>query len=121
MIEPIPGMPDNVLAMRASGRVTAEDYEQVLEPAIETASAGGKKIRMLFQLTPQFEGYTAGAAFDDLKVGLKHLRAFERCAVVSDVEWINKSVKMFAFAIPCPVQVFPNAELAAARDWVTEG
>jgi hypothetical protein len=120
MIEPIPGLPDNVLGLRASGKVTMEDYEQIFEPAIEKATAGGAKVRLLFQLTPEFEGYTAGAAFDDAKMGMKHFTSFERCAVVCDVDWINSAVKMFGFAIPCPIKVFPNAELGTARSWISE-
>lgn len=121
MIERIPGLPGHVLGLRASGKVTSDDYEQVVEPAIEQARAGGRKIRLLVQISPEFEGYTAGAAFDDAKLGVKHFTAFERCAVVSDVDWINSAVKMFGFAIPCPVKVFRNAELEAARGWIMEG
>ena len=52
---------------------------------------------------------------------MKHLNAFERCAVVSDVDWINTAVRMFGFAVPCPIKVFPNAELEQARAWIAEG
>ena len=41
-------------------------------------------------------------------------------AVVSDVDWINNGIKMFGFAIPCPIKVFPNAELESARAWIVE-
>ena len=120
MIETIPGLPDNVLGLRASGKVTMEDYEQVFEPAIEKATAGGAKVRLLFELTPEFDGYTAGAAFDDAKMGMKYISSFERCAVISEVDWINSAIKMFGFAVPCPIKVFKNSELGDARSWIVE-
>jgi len=39
MIEIISELPENVLGVRAKGRVTAGDYEQVLIPAVEAACA----------------------------------------------------------------------------------
>ena len=47
MFEPIDGAPDGVLAFKAVGQVEASDYEQVLTPAIEAATSGGAKDRIV--------------------------------------------------------------------------
>jgi hypothetical protein len=117
MIEVVEGTPEGVLEIRAVGEVTGEDYEKVLAPAVEKRKRRGK-IRLLYRLGPEFEGYTAAAMWDDAKLGLRNLAAFERVAVVSDVAWVAGAVRAFAFAIPCPARVFPNRELAEARTWI---
>jgi len=119
MIEVVPGTPEGVLEVRAVGKVTGEDYENVLVPAVEQQKRRGK-IRLLYRLGPEFEGYTAAAMWDDTKLGLKHLRGWERMALVSDVGWVRAAIKVFALAIPGHVRVFHNSELADATRWVCE-
>jgi len=108
---------DNVVSITASGTVTAEDYESVLIPAIEETLKAHDKVRVLFQLEPN-TGFTAGAVWDDTKFGMSHCFAFEKFALVSDTEWINNTVKVLGFMMPCPVQRFAIADLDAAREWV---
>ena len=119
MIELMSAMPENVLAFRASGMVTAEDYEEVLIPAIETALQIQDKARVLFLADPGLEGFTPGAMWDDAKFGLSHFFSFEKFALVSDTDWINNSVKVFGFMMPCPVKVFALDQLEAAKSWVS--
>ena len=118
MIEPMQGLPDHVVAIAASGEVSARDYETVLVPAVEAALARHEKIRLLYQLGGDFTGFTAGAMWDDMKVGLDHFTKWERIAVVTDLRWVANATRMFRFAMPCPVRVFANAELAEARRWI---
>jgi hypothetical protein len=54
-----------------------------------------------------------------MRLGMKYLRLFERCAVVTDVGWLRDAVRLFGAMMPCPVMVFPNAERAQAVEWVT--
>jgi hypothetical protein len=120
MIEIIPGMPEKVVAVSAKGKVTGEDYDNVLIPAIEEKLKRHEKIRVLYQLGRDFSGFTAEAMWDDAKVGIRHLTRFEKIAVVSDVQWIVGAVKLFAFVIPCPVKIFGNEKLSEAKAWVSE-
>jgi hypothetical protein len=87
MLETIQPSANNIVAIRATGKVTGDDYETVLIPLIETKLKSHAKIRLLFQLGPEFEGYEAGAMWDDTKIGLKHLTNFEKIAIVTDSEW----------------------------------
>lgn len=119
MIEMIEGLPDDVVAIRASGRVTAEDYDKILIPAIEDRLKKHKKIRVLYQLGKDVTVFTPGAMWDDAKVGIRHITSFEKVAVVSDIEWIVGAVKFFAFLMPCPVRIFSPEEFDNAKDWVS--
>ena len=120
MIEKIENLPDNTLGFVARGTVTAKDYETVIIPAIEAAFSRTNKVRLLYHLGPDFSGFEGAAMWDDAKIGLKHIRGWERIAVVSDVEWVRVGINVFRLAIPGHVRVFHNSELSEATQWVTE-
>jgi hypothetical protein len=120
MLKLIIDLPDNVLGIEASGKVTADDYQSVLVPALEDKLRKIKKVRFLYMLGEAFDGFSAAAAWEDTKVGLKHLTQFDRIAVVTDVDWIQNSIKFFGFALPGEVRVFKNGDLQKARNWVSE-
>lgn len=119
MIKLIPELPENVLGAVASGQVTAKDYETVLMPAIEKAIHERGKVRFLYHLGPGFDGYSPAAMWDDMKVGFAHLKAWEKLALVTDHEWIAGAMRVFGFAMPCPVRVFSNAQYAEAVAWIS--
>jgi len=118
MIEINVGTPENLVIAIAHGKVTADDYEKVLIPAIEAKLKTQKKVRLLYQLDKDFAGFTAGAIWDDAKLGLRHLTAFEAIALVADVHWIADAVKLFGFFVRCPVKVFASDKRIDAEEWV---
>jgi len=121
MLEPVPGLADNIVGFSAKGRVARKDYETVLIPAVEAALKRHDKLRLYYELGPQFTGIDAGAVLEDFEVGVRHLSHWEKLAVVTDVEWIRLAVGAFAFMIHGKVKVFPAAEARAARDWIAAG
>jgi hypothetical protein len=120
MLERMKGLPDNVLGFEAKGEVTGADYESVLIPAVDEMLARRKNIRFLYHLGSEFTGFDAKAMWDDAKVGLQHLTAWERVAMVTDVGWIRTGMKAFGFVMPGSFRIFSNSELAEARQWVSE-
>ncbi len=125
MLKLIEGLPDNALGYTAKGKVTAKDYETVLIPAVEAKLKNHDKVRLLYHLGEGFEGFEAGAMWDDAKVGLAHITSWEKIAIVTDVNWIEKAGKVFRFAIETmsgsgQVKVFKNEELDIAITWIEE-
>ena len=118
MLELIPTLPDHVVGVVASGEVTANDYATILIPAVEAALEKHGKVRMLYHVGPAFKSFTAGALWDDMKVGVAHWKAWEKVAVVTDVDWVAGAMRFFGFAMPCPVKVFANKDLAEATEWI---
>jgi hypothetical protein len=120
MIERLDEVPDGVIGLRASGKLTKDDYASVLEPALKEAIADGDA-RVLFVL-PDFDGLEAGAWAEDVKTGFdaefRNRSKWKRLSLVTDVAWIAKSMRMFAWLAPGEVKVFPMDELDQARDWV---
>lgn len=119
MIEVIPDLPGNVVGIEGVGEVTSDDYKNVLIPAAEAALEEHDKVRLLYVLGERFDGYSAGAVWEDTKLGLEHLRGWELMAVVTDVDWIAHALKAVGWMIPAEIRVFPTSERAAAEAWVT--
>jgi hypothetical protein len=118
MIEALKGFPDNVVALACEGHVTREDYETVLVPIVEAALKQHDKIRLYYQIGADFEGIDPGAVWEDIKVGVEHIMRWERIAVVTDVDWIRRTMRAFSFLIPGKMHIFSVAETAKARDWI---
>jgi len=118
--EILQGIARDVVAVSASGHISGHDYEAVLIPLVEEGIRREGKIKLLYVIGPEFEGFSAGAAWDDTKLGLLHMRSMARIAVVSDLQWVRLGMKAFAPMIPCPVRVFHVAELDAAKAWIAK-
>jgi hypothetical protein len=118
MMTLLTNLPDHVVRVRASDLVDAKDYETVLMPAITSALTKHDRVRLLYQLTLDFTGFSSAAMWDDAKVGLANWKAWERIAVVTDVHWVAHAMRMFAFLIPGQVKVFSNDARADAEKWI---
>jgi hypothetical protein len=118
-LEIIPGLPDDVIGLSAHGVITRHDYTETVAPLVAEKLKAYRKLKMIYRLGPEFEAYSAGAMWSDARLGLTHFSDFARVAVVTDVGWISKSVRVFAPLIPGEVRVFPDAELGAATDWIS--
>ena len=119
MLELLDDLPVGVTGIRATGAVTSDDYKHVFTPLMEAAHREGRRVRLLYELPAEFERFTAGAGLEDMRLGMKYLRLFERCAVVTDVGWLREATRLFAAMMPCPVKAFAIAERALAIDWLT--
>jgi len=113
-------LPGNVLGVSAEGKIPGTDYETVLIPAIEEKLKKNKKIRMLYHLGNNFTGFDLNAMMDDAKIGMKHLSAWDRIALVSDHELMNTFAKFFGYLLSCELRIFKNAELEEAKKWITD-
>ncbi len=87
-------------------------------PALEAAAAKGE-VRFLIVMD-SFDGMTGGALWQDLTVGIQHLRAWKRIALVTDIEWMHHMTDLFGWMTPGKTKTFPIAERNAAIDWVAE-
>ena len=119
MVELLSDLPENVVGVEATGHVEADDYREVIAPALERALAGNDKVRLLAVLGDGFEGYSAGAAWEDAKMGIGHWGAWERMAIVTDRDLFRDAIKAIGWMLPGEVRVFPLAEREQAAAWVS--
>jgi hypothetical protein len=118
MIEALQGFPDNVLAFVCHGHVTRQDYDTVLIPAVAKALEQNDKVRLYYETAADFGGIDPGAVFEDVKVGMSHLSRWEKFAVVTDVNWIKHTMKLFSFLLPGEMRVFSGDKAVEAKEWV---
>ena len=115
MIEELSGVPAGVIGFEASGRIRAEDYRDVVLPALEHAAATGE-VRFVIVMR-DFEGMSGGAVWQDLKVGIEHFRAWKRIALITDITWMRDLTSLFGWMTPGEVKTFPLAQRDEAIQW----
>ena len=106
------------LSLRVCGKLTHDDY-QTLVPMMESAIAGVEhpKINVFFDAT-ELEGWEPRAAWDDMKLGLKHGREFNRIAMVGNRRWQELSTKIGSWFIGGEARYFEDE--AEAMAWLNE-
>jgi len=120
MVERLTDLPDNVVGISATGKVTAQDYESTIIPAVEDVLKRHDRVRFLYHLGAAFDGFEAAAMWDDAKLGLAHFAAWERVAMVTDVDWLRVAMKVMGVVMPGHMRVFYDSELDEAKRWVAE-
>jgi hypothetical protein len=120
MVERIEDMPEGTVGLRASRKLSRDDYRDVLEPALREGVDSGE-LRLVFFLT-DFDGLEAAAWPEDIKAGLSawigQHSAWKRFALVTDVEWVAKAMQMFAWLTPGEVMICEPDRLEDAKAWV---
>jgi hypothetical protein len=107
------------MVLRATGKLTHADY-RIITPLIdaELAKLDHPQVRMLVDLT-SFEGWEPRAAWDDLKLGLKHKSEFERIAIYGHERWHEWAARIGRWFIAGEFEFFENEKLAL--DWLANG
>ena len=119
MIDILEDFPDTTVALRCQGRVTREDYENILIPRVNAVLARHGKVRIYYEIGPDVSGFEAGAVWEDTKLGFEHLTRWERVALGTDLEWVRVAVGAFRFLMPGRLRLFHGSEASQARAWVT--
>ena len=93
MFEILPESTDSCIGFKVSGKLTAEDYAELL-PQIDAAIAAQGQINMLV-LIDHLEGWEGKeAAKADYAFGTQQYRHVARCAFVSDKRWHGWMIKL---------------------------
>jgi hypothetical protein len=107
-----------IVTLKFREKLDREDYETFV-PMIESQMHKDSPIRLLAELH-DFEGWTAGALWEDTKFAAKHFNDIERLAVVGDSNFqkgVTVFVKPFTSA---EVRYFDMEEIDKAREWIRE-
>jgi hypothetical protein len=110
---------DNVLWVKVSGKLSKEEYAELV-PSWEAMMARYGKLRLLFQMEPAFTGWEPVAAWDDFKFSLSHRNEIERVAMVGAKKWHETVAKLGSLLVNSKVRYFEDAEIEEARRWLRE-
>ena len=124
MIERLRHMPAGTGGFRVTGEVEDDDYEEVLVPELRRALEAGGGLRTLYVID-DLDEIEPGALWADTKLGfdlgVRHHDAWVRSAIVTDIDWMARATRLFAWMIPGEARVFPLADLEQAKAWVSGG
>jgi hypothetical protein len=113
MIKVLTGLPDGVIGFETEGEVRAEDYRDVLIPAVEKAATPLRAVVVI----PKWDGMSGGALWEDMKLGLHTVRDLKRLALVTDIEWMGHALSLFGWLTPGEMNRFALADRDAAATW----
>jgi len=108
----------NILHVRITGKFEKEDYD-IFVPVVENMIAQHGRIRILLELR-DFKGWTAGAAWEDTKFGIKHFNDIEKLAILGDRKWENGMELFCKVFTTAKVKLFTPEESADAEKWLLE-
>lgn len=112
------GFPNDVIAIEGEGKITADTYRALLAPLVAEKLKRHDKLKIFAKLGPDFEGFSAGAMWDDARLGLGHLTTFHKIAIVSDLEWVTHGAKFFGHIMPSELVVFSLENEDDAAEWI---
>ena len=119
MIRQIKEVPTNMVAFRATGEVTKEDFEKVVFPAVEAVVERTGELNYLLLLETGARNFTMGAWWQDMILGLKELFKWRRAAIVTDSESIIRFTHIFSVFAPGVYKGFLPEEFDQAVTWVS--
>ena len=104
------------LTLKAVGTLQHSDYE-VIVPMIDSALAGVEdaKVNVFFDGT-ELDGWEVRAAWDDLKLGIKHGSEFKKVAIFGNKRWLEMSAKVGSWFVSGDIKYFDNE--TDALDWL---
>lgn len=119
MIEQIKNLPDNMVGFRSSGEVTKDDFE-IVKTKVEKLVDKTGKLNYLLYLENSPADFTFGAWMQDALLGIKNLTKWNRAAIISDSETVDKFTSVFSKLMSGEFKVFQKNDLERAIDWTSE-
>ena len=118
MIKVLPESKGSILAISASGKLTDQDYREVLIPRLQAIIREHGKVRLLLDMGDEFHGWEPAAAWDDARFGLAHRNDFEKMGVIGGPDWVDWSLKIGALFIGGEIRSFPASKREQALRWI---
>jgi hypothetical protein len=123
VVETVSDLPPGTLGFRASGKLSSDEYREMIRP-IYGALDRGEKLNIYFELADDFHGLDWGALLQDMKaagsIGLKHRSSWKRMALVTDKDWVKHGATAFGWLAPGELRLFEPREREVARAWLAE-
>ena len=120
MIEVIQGLPPNVAAFNATGKITADDYKKTINPLVKKVEKEFGKINYLLVLDTSLQNYSLGAWIKDLLLGLKYFPKWNKLGIVSRKKNIKKFTDFFGRFLPSVTTGFMMEDEGIAKRWIAE-
>ncbi len=120
MIELMTGVPHYVVAARASGKVTKQDFEAVLMPAFQHSSKVHGNIYLLLCIDSNVCDFTPGSWCKDFKTRVDHFTNWKKIAFVTDLPLTEKFSDLLSVLSPGSSKGYRKEELEEAKFWISQ-
>ncbi|WP_027723174.1 STAS/SEC14 domain-containing protein [Maridesulfovibrio zosterae] len=120
MIEIMPESTGPMLAVKASKRLSEDDYAKVWIPALQEKIEKYGKGNCLLYMDENFEGWELKAMWEDTKFGIAHRNDFNKLAVVGGPSWVEWGTKIASLLMSCEVKTYEADQLAEALQWAAQ-
>lgn len=116
-------MPGEALGFRVAGKLEVADLKETIMPPISEVLAADGKLRTLFVLYDDFEvGFDPRLIWEDLKadynIVVRHRGNVERSAIVTNIDWLRRWMKLGGWIAPGEAKLFRLEEVDEAKAWV---
>ena len=113
----IPHRPDHIIGLEINGWIGAEDIDRVVK-IVESRIDAGEKLSIYAEIN-NWSGMSLWAFIKDLNFGFRHLKNFEKEAIVSDNKWLEALAALGnTLFSSIEVKHFAPEEKDKALEWV---
>ncbi len=109
---------DNLIAFQVEGKVEKADYDK-LKPLLEKTEKE-YDTRKLYIEIKDIEGIEPSALWEDFKVYFKHIKNFDKIAIVGPGNIEKKLSNLSKPFVSGELRFFEISQAITARDWVME-
>lgn len=101
------------------GKITHEDYQKVVIPAVEENVGKDGPIHVFCDLR-DMKSMELKAIWDDYKLGMRHLKDIDRFATVGDQWWVSFLMKVFQPFFRMKLKNFKSHQIDEAKKWINQ-
>jgi len=109
-----------MVGFKATGKVTKDDFDNVVIPAVDKSVAANGVLNYLLVLDTEVSNFEGGAWLKDVFLGIKNLTKWNRAAIVSDSTGVKIFTEVFSVVTPGEFKGFKMDQLEEAIGWVSE-
>jgi hypothetical protein len=120
MIEQLIDIPNTLVAFHASNDVTKDDFDHVVLPAVAELGLRTDKLNYLLVLDAPLQNIHIGEWMEEILIKLNSSSTWNRVAIISDAEGIEKYNERYGKTMPGKFKGFFHDEYKAAVQWAGE-
>ncbi|KXJ49834.1 STAS/SEC14 domain-containing protein [Neptuniibacter pectenicola] len=120
MLYVLPETTGDIIVLQANESLTQDDYTQTFIPLFEHVKNTHPTVRLLITFAPGFEGFEAGALWEDLKFGSTHANDFYRIAIVGGSEWMEWISNVAECFMDGEIRHYKITQLLEALRWIND-
>jgi hypothetical protein len=118
MVNKIETTKDNLIAVRLTGSLTKQDYDQLI-PVLESKIKQFGKVDLYWEMEA-IDGWNLGGLWEEIKFDVTHVNSFRKVAIVGDrkwEEWIARMIRPFTTA---QINYYDVRQKDEAMAWVSQ-